>query len=204
MDQSVIGVVGLGTMGLGIAQVYAQAGHAVRATDAFAPARANARERLAAALSPGTFDEGPARRFADLNDVWATPGARANAVKLRDWVGSGREGRLAGFAGACETVFRADQSIRSFATGEKKAPGLAAAAADFASQLCELQDFDLRVIAAETAARVLRAGHRVVDRYRRLKRAAVAGKIFLNQPADDLPLPGIGVLRFIDQNMIET
>lgn len=131
-------------------------------------------ERLAAALSPGTFDEGPARRFADLNDEWATPGARANAVKLRDWIGSGREERLAGFAGACETVFRADQSIRSFATGEKKAPGLAAAAADFASQLREFQDFDLRVIAAETAARVLRAGHRVVDRYRRLKRAAVA------------------------------
>ena len=51
MDRPVIGVVGLGTMGLGIAQVYAQAGHVVRATDAFAPARANARERLAAGLA---------------------------------------------------------------------------------------------------------------------------------------------------------
>jgi 3-hydroxybutyryl-CoA dehydrogenase len=39
-------------MGLGIAQVYAQAGHEVRATDAYAPARANARDRLAAALAP--------------------------------------------------------------------------------------------------------------------------------------------------------
>jgi 3-hydroxybutyryl-CoA dehydrogenase len=52
MDKPVIGVVGLGTMGLGIAQVYAQAGHRVLATDAFAPARANAAERLAAALAP--------------------------------------------------------------------------------------------------------------------------------------------------------
>src|SRR5690606_31988814 len=52
MDRPVIGVVGLGTMGLGIAQVYAQAGHVVRATDAHPPARANARERLAAALAP--------------------------------------------------------------------------------------------------------------------------------------------------------
>lgn len=45
-----IGVVGLGVMGLGIAQVFAQAGHAVRATDAVAGARASAPERLAAAL----------------------------------------------------------------------------------------------------------------------------------------------------------
>jgi len=52
MAKPVIGVVGLGTMGLGIAQVYAQGGHVVRATDAFAPARANAQERLAAALAP--------------------------------------------------------------------------------------------------------------------------------------------------------
>lgn len=47
-----IGVVGLGTMGLGIAQVYAQAGHAVVATDAFEPARANAQDRLRTALDP--------------------------------------------------------------------------------------------------------------------------------------------------------
>ncbi len=52
MAKPVIGVVGLGTMGLGIAQVYAQAGHVVRATDGYAPARANAQERLAAALAP--------------------------------------------------------------------------------------------------------------------------------------------------------
>ena len=46
-----IGVVGLGAMGLGIAQVYAQAGQVVRATDAVAGARGSALERLAAALA---------------------------------------------------------------------------------------------------------------------------------------------------------
>lgn len=46
----VIGVVGLGTMGLGIAQVYAQAGFKVRATDAHPPARQNARDRMTDAL----------------------------------------------------------------------------------------------------------------------------------------------------------
>lgn len=49
--QMIIGVVGLGAMGLGIAQVYAQAGQVVRATDAVAGARASAPERLAVALA---------------------------------------------------------------------------------------------------------------------------------------------------------
>ena len=47
-----IGVIGLGAMGLGIAQVFAQAGHDVCATDAHAPARDTARDRMAAALAP--------------------------------------------------------------------------------------------------------------------------------------------------------
>jgi 3-hydroxybutyryl-CoA dehydrogenase len=47
----IIGVVGLGTMGLGIAQVFATAGHEVIATDALAEARRTAPERLQAALA---------------------------------------------------------------------------------------------------------------------------------------------------------
>ena len=50
MSKSVIAVLGLGTMGLGIAQLYAQAGHTVIASDAVAAARDSARERLAASL----------------------------------------------------------------------------------------------------------------------------------------------------------
>jgi 3-hydroxybutyryl-CoA dehydrogenase len=48
----IVGVVGLGTMGLGIVLVYAQTGFTVLATDSFPAARASARERLAAALAP--------------------------------------------------------------------------------------------------------------------------------------------------------
>lgn len=47
-----IGVVGLGAMGLGIAQVFAQAGHTVRATDAVEDARDTAKARMAASLAP--------------------------------------------------------------------------------------------------------------------------------------------------------
>ena len=46
----VIGVVGLGTMGLGIAQVYAAAGMTVIGFDGHAPARATAGDRMRAAL----------------------------------------------------------------------------------------------------------------------------------------------------------
>ncbi len=47
-----IGIIGLGAMGLGIAQVFAAAGHRVTATDASASARESARDRLAQALAP--------------------------------------------------------------------------------------------------------------------------------------------------------
>ncbi len=47
-----IAIIGLGAMGLGIAQVYAQAGFAVTATDAQSAARDSAKERLRAALEP--------------------------------------------------------------------------------------------------------------------------------------------------------
>ena len=46
-----IGVIGLGTMGLGIAQLYAAAGFSVIATDANAPARDTARVRMQTALN---------------------------------------------------------------------------------------------------------------------------------------------------------
>lgn len=45
-----VGIIGLGAMGLGIAQVYAQAGQEVHATDTQPDARANARARLAQSL----------------------------------------------------------------------------------------------------------------------------------------------------------
>jgi 3-hydroxybutyryl-CoA dehydrogenase len=48
--RATIGVVGLGTMGLGIAQVFAQAGFTVLATDAMEPTKASAKDRLSATL----------------------------------------------------------------------------------------------------------------------------------------------------------
>lgn len=50
MDPISIGVIGLGTMGIGIVQVFAAAGYQVLATDSHAPARTSAMDRLATAL----------------------------------------------------------------------------------------------------------------------------------------------------------
>lgn len=52
MTKPVIAVLGLGTMGLGIAQLYSQAGHRVIAFDAMPAARDSAKARLAQSLEP--------------------------------------------------------------------------------------------------------------------------------------------------------
>ena len=61
----VIGVVGLGTMGLGIAQVFAQAGFSVIATDMLEPARRAAQQRLRAGLEPRVASGKLARDVAE-------------------------------------------------------------------------------------------------------------------------------------------
>lgn len=72
LNPPTIGVVGLGTMGLGIAQVFAQAGFPVIATDAQPSARNSARDRLSDSLQPrvaaGKLSEADCdRTLADLS-----------------------------------------------------------------------------------------------------------------------------------------
>lgn len=76
-----IGIVGLGTMGLGIAQVYAQAGFPVIATDAHAPARDSALSRMTdtlnARVTAGKLTE--ADRDATLSRLTVAPDLAALA-----------------------------------------------------------------------------------------------------------------------------
>ena len=75
----VIGVVGLGTMGLGIAQVFAQAGCRVLATDAVPAAREGAKAQLERALgsrvAAGRMEAAEAARA--LSRLWIVPGPEA-------------------------------------------------------------------------------------------------------------------------------
>lgn len=66
---AVVGVVGLGTMGLGIVQVFLAAGHTVLATDGYLPARVSAKERLGHALDKrvASGKATPEKRDADLS-----------------------------------------------------------------------------------------------------------------------------------------
>lgn len=77
-----VAVIGLGTMGLGIAQTYAAAGFEVLATDAHEPARQNAVERLTLALAP-RVEAGkltPEARDAILSRFNVVPGPEAMAA----------------------------------------------------------------------------------------------------------------------------
>ena len=70
-----IAIIGLGTMGLGIAQVFAAAGFPVLATDAHDPTRNTAKPRLAAALAQrvATGKLTPEAREATLANLIVTP-----------------------------------------------------------------------------------------------------------------------------------
>lgn len=131
-------------------------------------------DRLAEMLAPGVFDDERLAELCGLLEQWGTNTALGLAVDGRGWLAMEAEERLARFAQLCGAVLTKAGEPRSFRTGEKKAPGIQALAEDIAGDVQALMDFDRRVRTAELASRVLRAGHRVVDRYRRLKRAALA------------------------------
>lgn len=81
-----IGIVGLGAMGLGIAQVFAQAGFPVRATDGAAGARDSARDRLLAGLAPriqtGKLTQADADAMLARIEIVADPGAIGPAALI--------------------------------------------------------------------------------------------------------------------------
>jgi 3-hydroxybutyryl-CoA dehydrogenase len=82
--QDRIGIVGLGAMGLGIAQVFLAAGHPVVATDAQAGARASAPARLSAALEArvkaGKMSAAEADAMCDALTILDTPAGMAGCA----------------------------------------------------------------------------------------------------------------------------
>ncbi|MCG2840821.1 double-strand break repair helicase AddA [Sandaracinobacter sp. RS1-74] len=131
-------------------------------------------ERLAEMLAPGAFDDGRLADFAAALEQWGWKKAQAQAAAAREWLALGAEGRFARVEDLRNLLFDSRQNVRSFRQGEKAVPGIQAMAEDLAADVELLLDFDRRVLTADLAARVLRAGHRVVHRYQALKRAAVA------------------------------
>src|SRR5258706_12363531 len=57
--------------------------------------------------------------------------------------------------------------------------------------------------ALETEDRLLLVAHRKDRAWQRISAHAVTGEEFLRELADDLPLFGAGVLRLIDEDMVE-
>ncbi len=99
----VIGIVGLGTMGLGIAQVFVQAGFSVLAADADAATRGSAATRLGAALDSrvamGKLDAGAREGMRTLLSVVDTPAQMGAVALLIEAIAERVEAKRALFAG---------------------------------------------------------------------------------------------------------
>jgi ATP-dependent helicase/nuclease subunit A len=131
-------------------------------------------ERLRDLLAPELFDDGRLRDFADMLVRWGWKKALGQAEAANAWLALDPDGRVGQFALLRTLLFDGSGNVRSFRQGEKIVPGIQAAAEDLAADVEQLMDIDRAVATAELAACALRAGHRIVTRYDRLKRAAVA------------------------------
>jgi ATP-dependent helicase/nuclease subunit A len=131
-------------------------------------------ERLREMLAPGMFDDGQAEAFADGMARWGAPTGLEAARKVRAWLAQDADARAAGFRAFCAEFLTNSLEPRKHVNALKKVPELAGIVAEMAEDLRKLIDIDHAVATAELASRALRAGHRIVFRYDRLKRAAVA------------------------------
>ncbi len=131
-------------------------------------------ERLAEGLHPDVHDDARLSDFASAMEAWETKTGSAEAAKARIWLALSADDRVIQFADYWGIAFNGNGERRNHANAVKKQPHLRGIIDDIASDLARLADFDKRIEAAEFGARMLRAGHRIVDRYQRLKRARVA------------------------------
>lgn len=131
-------------------------------------------ERLAEMLHRDVFDDGRLEEFARGLEHWGWKKSLAQAAVARQWLELDQPARASRFEDLRNLLFDGKGSMRSFRQGEKSVPGLQTMAEDIGADVAAMLDFDRRVVTSDLASQVLRAGHRVVDRYRRLKRAALA------------------------------
>jgi ATP-dependent helicase/nuclease subunit A len=131
-------------------------------------------ERLREMVAPDMFDDGRVTDLVDALETWGWKRPREQAAMARTWLALDADGRVAQFGLLQTLLFTTTGGVRSFRQGEKAVPGIQAMAEDLAADVEQLLDLDRRIETAELATRALRAGHRIVARYQRLKRAAVA------------------------------
>jgi ATP-dependent helicase/nuclease subunit A len=131
-------------------------------------------EQLRDMVAPDMFDDGRLADFADALRAWGWKKSLEQEAMARSWLALDADARFEQFGLLQALLFTTGGAIRSFRQGEKAVPGIQAMAEDLAADVEQLLDFDRRIETAELATRALRAGHRIVARYQRLKRAAVA------------------------------
>ncbi|MGL6043426.1 MAG: UvrD-helicase domain-containing protein, partial [Sandaracinobacteroides sp.] len=105
---------------------------------------------------------------------WGAPTGLQLARTARDWIAKDGAARVLGFDALCGLMLTRKGETLKHVNAVKKQPGLRAVIDEMAADFRALMDFDRRIETADLAVRALRAGHRIVHRYRQLKRAAVA------------------------------
>ncbi|WP_199553321.1 double-strand break repair helicase AddA [Sandaracinobacteroides hominis] len=131
-------------------------------------------ERLAEALDPAVHDDARLAELAEGMEAWGTATGQKDAAAARTWLAGDTATRVATFSDLWKLVLTQEGEPKKHQHAVKKTPSLRGTIDDIAADLLLLADLDKRIAAAELAARTLRAGHRVVQRYARLKRAQVA------------------------------
>lgn len=131
-------------------------------------------ERLAEALDPAVHDDARLEELAAGMEIWGAATGLKDAAAARSWLAGDAAARIAGFPDLWKLVLTQDGEPKKHQHAVKKVPSLRGIIDDIAADLLLLADLDKRLAAADLAAHALRAGHRVVQRYARLKRARVA------------------------------
>ena len=128
---------------------------------------------LAAVLTPDVHDDSRLERFARMMDEWGAKTGAEAAASARAWLALDTAGRVADFAAYRSLVLTDKNRVRQHAICKKR-PDIAQLMADLANDILMMEDREARAETAVLASSVLRAGHRVVGRYRQLKRSNVA------------------------------
>jgi ATP-dependent helicase/nuclease subunit A len=131
-------------------------------------------DRLREAFAPETHDDGRMEAFADAMAAWGTATGDKAALNIRAWLALDVAGRVESHKSLWSTVFTTKGEVQAYPGAIKKRPELRGLIDDIAADLQHLAEREARLATVELAGRVLRAGHRIVARYARLKRAQTA------------------------------
>jgi ATP-dependent helicase/nuclease subunit A len=131
-------------------------------------------DALRQALHPAVHDDARLEDYAAAMTGWGAKTGHAYAAEVRQWLALDTAQRAAAFEPLRKLFVTGEGEPRKEPHAVRAAPRLRGLIDDIAADLNHLAEREARVETALLAGRALRAGHRIADRYARLKRARTA------------------------------